>query len=31
MKFDDNQVKQGLEYVLEDIEKWILQNVNRDD
>jgi len=31
LKFDDNQVKQGLEYVLEDIEKWILQNVNRDD
>jgi len=23
IRFDDNQVKQGLEYVLQDIENWI--------
>lgn len=26
LRFDDDQVKQGLEYVLIDIENWILQN-----
>lgn len=27
MRFDDDQVKQGLEYVLQDIEKWITTKI----